>query len=49
MTQSQKLCHDVDFNLGDMQFLNNYAILHSRTAYEDFAPPRTSAISFACG
>lgn len=27
---------NMDFQHGDMQFLNNYAILHSRTAYEDY-------------
>lgn len=30
---------DMDFHPGDMQFLNNYAILHSRTEYEDFTEP----------
>lgn len=27
---------DMDFEVGDMQFLNNYVIMHSRTNYEDF-------------
>lgn len=27
---------NMDFQYGDMQFLNNYAIFHSRTEYEDF-------------
>jgi hypothetical protein len=31
---------DMDFRPGDMQFLLNHSILHSRTAYEDF--PETS-------
>jgi hypothetical protein len=30
---------DIDFEPGDMQFLNNYVILHSRTAFEDHAEP----------
>lgn len=28
---------NMDFQYGDIQFLNNYAIYHSRTGYEDFA------------
>lgn len=30
------VCLDMDFRPGDMQFLCNHSILHSRTAYEDF-------------
>ena len=29
----------IEFELGDMQFLNNYTILHSRTAFEDHSEP----------
>lgn len=29
----------MDFEPGDMQFVNNYVILHSRTDYEDFDEP----------
>jgi hypothetical protein len=29
----------IDFAPGDIQFLNNYVILHSRTAFEDFPEP----------
>jgi hypothetical protein len=29
----------MDLRAGDMQFLNNHAILHARTAYEDHAEP----------
>ena len=29
----------MEFLPGDMQFLNNHWILHSRTAFEDFAEP----------
>lgn len=29
----------IDFAPGDIQFLNNYVILHSRTAFEDFQEP----------
>lgn len=31
---------DMDFQPGDMQFLKNAAILHKRTAYEDWDDPR---------
>lgn len=27
---------DMDFEPGDIQFLNNYVMLHSRTEYEDW-------------
>ncbi|QWA25732.1 TauD/TfdA family dioxygenase [Streptomyces sp. JCM17656] len=30
---------DVGFEPGDLLLVNNYAVLHSRTAYEDFAEP----------
>uniref|UniRef100_UPI003F4964A4 TauD/TfdA family dioxygenase n=1 Tax=Cupriavidus necator TaxID=106590 RepID=UPI003F4964A4 len=30
---------DMEFEPGDMQFLSNYTILHSRSAYEDWAEP----------
>lgn len=30
---------DMDFQPGDMQFLNNYVLLHSRTEYEDWSEP----------
>jgi hypothetical protein len=30
------LCLDMDFRRGDMQFICNYTVLHSRTAYEDW-------------
>ncbi len=29
----------IDFEPGDIQFLNNYVILHSRTAFEDYPEP----------
>ena len=29
----------MEFRPGDIQFLNNHWIMHSRTAYEDFAEP----------
>jgi hypothetical protein len=35
----EKLRLDIDFDPGDMQFLNNYVVLHSRTAFEDFPEP----------
>jgi alpha-ketoglutarate-dependent taurine dioxygenase len=40
-----QLCRDLDFNVymdlqpGDMQFINNYHVLHARTAFEDHAEP----------
>jgi hypothetical protein len=30
---------DMDFRPGDMQFVSNHWIMHSRTAYEDFPEP----------
>ena len=30
---------DMDFSPGDIQFLNNYTILHARTEYEDWPEP----------
>jgi len=33
------LCFDMELQPGDMQFVNNYVVLHSRTRYEDFADP----------
>jgi len=34
-----RLRFDMDFRYGDMQFLNNYVTLHSRTGYEDYPEP----------
>jgi len=40
-----RLCHDPDSNVymdlqpGDMQFINNYHVLHARTAFEDHPEP----------
>jgi hypothetical protein len=31
---------DIEFETGDIQFLNNYSILHSRTDFEDYPEPR---------
>ena len=39
LANSPELRLDMDFEPGDMQFLNNYTILHSRTDYEDFEEP----------
>jgi predicted transport protein len=30
---------NINFEPGDMQFLNNYVILHSRTSFADFSEP----------
>lgn len=35
--QDKRLRYDMELEPGDMQFLNNYVMLHSRTAYEDHA------------
>jgi hypothetical protein len=34
-----KFCLDMEFERGDMQFLNNYVVLHSRGEYEDWQEP----------
>jgi hypothetical protein len=36
---SERFRLDMDFRAGDIQFLNNRVILHSRTDFEDFAEP----------
>ncbi|GAA3484966.1 TauD/TfdA family dioxygenase [Streptomyces yanii] len=36
---SPELRLDVDFEVGDLLLLNNHAVLHSRTEYEDFDEP----------
>ena len=33
------LCFRMDFEPGDMQFINNHIVLHSRTDYEDYEEP----------
>jgi hypothetical protein len=35
----EELRLNIDFEPGDMQFLNNYVILHSRTAFADYTEP----------
>ncbi|MFJ2272053.1 TauD/TfdA family dioxygenase [Streptomyces sp. NPDC088846] len=39
LTGSPELRLEVDFEVGDLLFLNNHAVLHSRTEYEDFTEP----------
>lgn len=39
LTESPEIHLDMEFRPGDIQFLNNHGILHSRTAFEDFAEP----------
>jgi hypothetical protein len=34
-----ELCFEMEFEAGDMQFLNNYVILHDRTPYVDWDEP----------
>lgn len=36
---SDLLCYSMDLEEGDMQLLNNYVTLHSRTPFEDFDEP----------
>ena len=53
----QELCEDsdihlnMDFEPGDMQFLQNYQVLHDRTAFEDWpdAPEEEGGICCGCG
>jgi alpha-ketoglutarate-dependent taurine dioxygenase len=39
LAESREFRLDVDFEAGDLLLLNNHAVLHSRTEYEDFAAP----------
>ncbi|WP_144630078.1 TauD/TfdA family dioxygenase [Bordetella genomosp. 13] len=36
---SELLCYSMELERGDMQLLNNYVTLHSRTPFEDFEDP----------
>lgn len=36
---SDKLCYSMELERGDLQLLNNYVTLHSRTNFEDFDEP----------
>ena len=36
---AEELSLDIDFHRGDMQFLNNHVIMHTRQAYEDYVEP----------
>lgn len=36
---SDRLCYSMELERGDMQLLNNYVTLHSRTNFEDFEEP----------
>ncbi|QHJ00475.1 hypothetical protein GT347_22350 [Xylophilus rhododendri] len=36
---SDELCYSMELERGDLQLLNNYVILHSRTPFEDFEQP----------
>lgn len=38
-TIAYELCFEMEFKPGDMQFLNNYVILHDRTPYVDWDEP----------
>ncbi len=39
LAESRELCLTMDFRPGDIQFLNNYAIIHTRTAFRDEPDP----------
>ena len=39
LARDPKIRHDMVFEAGDIQFVNNHTILHSRNAYEDFEEP----------
>jgi hypothetical protein len=39
LAESNQFRLDMDFRPGDMQFVHNHVILHSRTAYEDWDDP----------
>lgn len=39
LTNDPRFALDMDLRAGDMQFLNNQVVLHSRTAYEDHPDP----------
>lgn len=38
-TLAEELSLDIDFERGDMQFLNNHVTMHTRQAFEDYAEP----------
>ncbi|MGW2085021.1 TauD/TfdA family dioxygenase [Streptomyces sp. NPDC001880] len=39
LAESPEFRLDIDFEAGDLLLLNNHAVLHSRTEYEDFSAP----------
>jgi alpha-ketoglutarate-dependent taurine dioxygenase len=39
LAESPELCLGMDFRPGDIQFLNNYTIIHTRTAFRDDPDP----------
>lgn len=39
LAESRELCLTMDFRPGDIQFLNNYSIIHTRTAFRDAPDP----------
>ncbi|MGB7300133.1 MAG: TauD/TfdA family dioxygenase [Burkholderiaceae bacterium] len=39
LAESEALCLPMDFQPGDIQWLNNHMILHSRTGFEDWPEP----------
>jgi hypothetical protein len=39
LTNDENMRFDMQLELGDMQFINNYTTLHARTAFEDYPEP----------
>jgi alpha-ketoglutarate-dependent taurine dioxygenase len=39
LTNSADFVLNMDFRPGDIQLLNNYTVMHARTAYEDYPEP----------
>jgi len=39
LTNSPEFVLNMDFRPGDIQLLNNYTVMHARTAYEDYSEP----------
>jgi hypothetical protein len=39
LTNSAEFVLNMDFRPGDIQFLNNYTVMHARTAYVDHPEP----------
>ena len=49
LAQDPDIHLDMDLEVGDIQFCNNYVTLHSRTSYVDFPSPSAGATWSGCG